>query len=85
MRRKGTRGQIALFGIMALAVVVIFVLYTMFSRGKTESEVRRQEIQSETVRNELESVQSSLERFLEAAVHESAEEMAAHGGYTKEN
>ena len=85
MRPKGTRGQIAFFGIMALALVVIFVLYVMFSGEKTESEVRRQEIQSETVRKELESVQSSLERFLEAAVHEAAEEMAAHGGYTKEN
>lgn len=79
------RGQIALLAIVALAVAVIFVLYIMFSGSRTESDVRQQTVRSETMRRQLESVQSSLERYLESAVYEAAEEMAAHGGYTKEN
>lgn len=78
-------GQISLLAIIALALMVVFIMYSMLGRQQAEQEVSGQTIRSASLREEFEKVRSSIQGILEHSVHQAASEMASHGGFTREN
>ena len=81
----GRRGQIALMGIMAFALMVAVVLYLQYSRGSAETEIRQHELEAETDAGEAVKLDVVLTKALEDATFGACEELALHGGYRREH
>ena len=81
----GRRGQIALMGMMAFALMVAVVLYLQYSRGSAETEVRQHELEAETDAGEAVKLDVVLTKSLEDATFGACEELALHGGYRREH
>ena len=80
-----TRGQMALIGLAAVALVVIMIVYMMSGSRKTETEINIKDIESAGLKSELEKVESIVTDIFEESIHSSALELARHGGYARGN
>lgn len=85
MMRDGRRGQMALFGIMALSMVVLVVFYLQFAGREAEVEANQQERRARELGSGLEKVQQSIESRLSEALYLATDEVAMRGGFTREN
>ena len=81
----GRRGQIALMGMMAFALMVAMVMYLQYSRSSAETDVRQHELEAETDAGEAVKLDVVLTKALEDATFGACEELALHGGYRREH
>lgn len=80
-----TRGQMALIGLMAIAFVVIMVLYFSFQRSGEERRIDKVEEQNRLTKEMLEQLERIIEDVVRTSVYEAANAVGQTGGFTAEN
>ena len=79
------RGQMALFGLAAVALVVLVVTYFMLSGRSVEHQAAIKEGELVDLVSEFDDEQRYMEKVLSEAINGAISEMVAHGGYTEES
>ncbi|MDP7079191.1 MAG: hypothetical protein QF415_04835 [Candidatus Undinarchaeales archaeon] len=79
------RGQMALIGLAAVALVVLVVTYIMLSGRSVEHRAAIKEGELEDLVSEFDNEQRYMEKVLSEAINGAISEMVSHGGYTEES
>ena len=83
--RRAHRGQLSMIALIALSVLIIGTLYMFLTRGQQDRDLADDRRQAENVKEEQVKIEQAISSILDRAIHQSAEEMALHAGFTEEN
>ncbi|MDP7079285.1 MAG: carboxypeptidase-like regulatory domain-containing protein [Candidatus Undinarchaeales archaeon] len=79
------KGQISMIGLIAVAIAIIVIVFSMLKGREVEHRIAIKETDAISLKETMENLHTAVEARLRTAVYDAVWDMATHGGYAPGN